>query len=253
MVKRRFHGKRRFRRSRGGTWFPVLGSRWGTEPEYNITTIQVGTAQLHDDRADGPVQNIWPLTKDLTQEPTEGNTGFINLRDFVEGQNYVIDRIVGEIPLNIRDLQESHSNPAQNWWYAQVAAGIFVAKVSDADQSLPMGVDADYDPFACDNAQNPWMWRRTWMLADPQANTLRDDFPISNTNYVGDSSGSHIDIRAKRIVRREERLFLVVAAIGWNGDQVITNPVTTTQSWVQGVCDLRIFGRMKRGKNPRTF
>ena len=84
---------------------------------------------------------------------------------------------------------------------------------------------------------------------ESRGNVVRDDFPIANSNYVGDASGPHIDSKVKRRILREQRLFFALTAVGWDGERREVQSLGPSQGEIHAYLDLRIFGKMMRGKN----
>lgn len=251
---------RRRRRNRG-TWFPTLGNQFteeGVEPYtqagWNLSSFHINTKLV-----EGPIQDIFPVTKDYTIEPSNkyGTTEH-SLRDYVGGQDWLLQRLVGKLHIRVA----SGSNEAQNdqnyfWPFVRVAAGFFVARSDDESQG-PDLYDYEFDPFALDNIQNPWIWRRTWILRNPRfaANdypVAGYDFPVSNMFVPGTFDGPHIDSKVKRRVRREERLWFTYAGIGWNGTQTQVIGESVKQPTVAGHLDLRIFGSLRAPGKQSQF
>lgn len=255
----RFSRKPRFRRFRrkgsGGTWFPTLGTRWGDANPYVEAGFNIDTLSLGESKEDGPNGLVIPVTKDFTQQPsTSSSLTGPSLRDYVEGQEWMLKRIVGSIHVQFRGPDNTDmSDRAQYWQYAQVSAGFFVARAIEGQESDPDLDFAEWDPIALDNIQNPWIWRRTWLLSNFNGNVTRDDFPIANSNYVGDASGPYIDTKVKRKITREKRLWFALTAIGWDGNRLDVQSLGPAQGSVTGLLDIRIFGQMRRGKNNGEF
>ena len=134
------------------------------------------------------------------------------LRDEVEGQSWLLKRLVGNIFCQYVNA-DGNSDPSQFWRQALVTAGFFVSRNIDSIQGEPDLDYDEYDPMFLDNITNPWIWRRSWILSNPEGNVVRDDFPIANSNYVGDASGPHIDSKVKRRILREQRLFFALTKI----------------------------------------
>ena len=193
---------------------------------------------------------VIPVTKDFTQLPSS-NFGTITgagLRDEVEGQSWLLKRLVGNIFCQYVNA-DGNSDPSQFWRQALVTAGFFVSRNIDSIQGEPDLDYDEYDPMFLDNITNPWIWRRSWILSNPEGNVVRDDFPIANSNYVGDASGPHIDSKVKRRILREQRLFFALTAVGWDGERREVQSLGPSQGEIHAYLGLRIFGKMMRGKN----
>lgn len=264
---RRFTRKprfRRFRRKNQGTWFPIIGSSWTDEGDtYNDVSFTLDTGQVGVDRAFGASQIVTPLTRDYTQQNIPSSLALIEqptLRDFTEGQDYILKRIVG----NCVCIVQSNQNPISgygraSWWkYAKITAGFFVARAADDDQTLPDLSLLDVEPSISNNSQNPWIWRRSWILANPAnsetvaAGVISEDELSTNRDMAGENVGPYVDAKSKRRVRREQRLWFVLSAIGWDGTRGSVGGGSTQPNVVCNL-DVRIFGKMVKGKNASDF
>jgi len=251
---RGYRRKRGFRRNKG-TWFPINGTTF-TNGGFAWTDVgfSFNTGTVPDDRSDGPNQTVFPVTRDITQfSNTAVDLTGPSLRDIVEGNDWMLQRIVGECHLKCTESNTTVDN--STWPNIEIAAGFFVARINDNDETLPDLTFDEIDPLQVRNAQNPWIWRRSWILQRPLAsNQGFPASPCSNMEFGSAESGSHIDSKVKRRIRREERLWFVVGTIGWDG--VITafdNHEGFNQPSVHGHLDIRIFGGMRRGKNASSF
>lgn len=263
--KRQFRGIRGKRRIRGsnGTWFPILGSSWSNEGNtFDDVSFNLQTGNALTDKSLGTNVVTIPVTRDYTpinQASSDAINNLPTLRDFTEGQDYILKRIVG----NIDAFVVSQSNPTLPWssndfWsYIKVAAGFFVARADDLDQSLPDLTREEIDPMDSKNSQNPWIWRRVWILGNPAmrepvgAGAVTTD-GISTTRGFGPSDRANgIDSKVKRRIRREERLWFSLSMVGWNGVQATV--ASNDQPQVNANLDIRIFGKMVKGRNSSTF
>lgn len=240
-----------------GTWFPTLGTEWqadGGGLSWFDAGFTLNTLSLNEDKANGSNGVVIPVTKDFTQLPTSnfGQITGAGLRDEVEGQSWLLKRLVGNIFCQYVN-GDGNSDPAQFWRQALVTAGFFVSRNIDSIQGEPDLDYDEYDPMFLDNITNPWIWRRSWILSNPEGNVVRDDFPIANSNYVGDASGPHIDSKVKRRILREQRLFFALTAVGWDGERREVQSLGPSQGEIHAYLDLRIFGKMMRGKNVSAF
>lgn len=255
-IRRRRPGFRRFRRNRTkATWFPILGNTYDSEDGfYADASFNIGTPGVPATLALGPSQSVYAITKDFTQIPsaTAGQTDGPSLRDYVEGQTYLLQRIVGNVHLQCVSNQPSPPQP-NDWPYIKVAAAFFVARADDEDQTIPSLSDEECDPWNADNIQNPWIWRRTWMLNNPNTSHFglaTFDWPNVNSEYPADC-GPHIDSKVKRAIRREQRLWFVLSARGWDGNNVTQG--NFYPPYVRGVLDVRLVGTLRRSKNASSF
>lgn len=251
--KPRFSRFRRFRRNRG-TWFPTLGNTLSFDGlDYQIASWSDSTADVLDSRAEGPQAITFPITKDFTQfSDTSSSLDGPSLRDVVEGATWRVNRVVGELHLDVTEINTAVGNTT--WPCLQIGAGFYVARAQEFDQSLPDLTFDEFDPFAKRNIQNSWLWRRTWILSRPLASNVGfTAIPCSNNN-MGPDSGPHIDIRVKRKILREHRLWFVVACMGWNGSDIVMTPDEgVRQPKLRFNLDLRVHGQMQRGRPSAAF
>lgn len=226
---------RRKRRNRS-TWFPVLPT--------NVTvgeTVENTTWTNYDDTIDVATLfssvSATPITLDFTELPSAASAGQ-SLRDTVEGQSFLLDRIVGSVFCTRFDT--TNTQPC----LAAAAIAVFPANDNGgADLSNSEG-----NPFNADNAQQPWLWRRVWRL---EAATVSgaDGRPAIRTNiqYGSVKEGTHIDTKgSKRMIRREQRLFFVTALSAFV-------PVVGNSIGVEWTYDVRLIGKMVRQVNRSTF
>lgn len=244
----RFSRKRRIR----STWFPILGTNWVSGGDnWFDAAINIANGPIGVSRAAGPSTDIFPITRDFTL-PEDGSTTQ-TLRDSVEGQTYLLQRIVGKIHLQI---QSNTDDLVEAWPYVQVGAGFFIARQDDEAPNQPDLFVPEYDPMQVDNIANPWIWRRTWILRNPGATTEGVgalDWPAANSGYGSVIDGPHIDAKVKRKIVREHRLWFAISSIGYNfGDIGPPNTGVVTPS-TKGILDVRVLGRMTKGRNISTF
>lgn len=249
----RFSRKRRKARS---TWFPTIGTIWSNQDQsYYDSTFTTRLSAVPSDLVFGPQVEVFPVTPDQTALPTEQQAtdaaGFsFTLRDIVEGQSWMLDRIVGNIFLRC-DVNASELPPTDAWAQIKATVGFFIARSSDTDQGVPdMELNA-FDPAATDNIGNPWIWRNSWILANPQSTVVAPALGISNNWNSPDWTGPRIDSKVKRRIRREHRLWMAVAAMGWDGTRGFVAGETQPQLTVSA--DLRILGHLVRQINTSSF
>lgn len=279
MVKRAYRPRfrRGFRRKRNkGTWFPVNGDVWtGEGSEYYDATANAWVPGVPVARNEGPYNLVFPITQDYTFNAAKFDSTNPNdnpsLRDYVEGQDYILNSLVGNCFVNCRrGIGQSPTttyDQTRIWPYIQVTAGFFVARASDADPSLPDLTKDEVDPLCGLNIQDPWIWRRMWMLGNPNAGELQkvgtvggtvdvytEPRPLITENWQYPSiAGPHFQTKSRRRVRREERLWFSISAIGWNGDAIDVAGGTSEQPGFMFSLDVRLFGKMVKGRNASTF
>jgi len=218
----------RRRRTNRSTWFPTLGTSIGDD--YAVTPVIYFDGVSVGDTVGSPSASA--LVNDETHQPEA--TG-ISLRDAVEGQTYRCDRIVGNIFAGWRDLGVEGASDVI------ACAALVVLPVDDETQS-PELTEAEYAPLASENSAQPWMWRRTWLLGSGTS-----EMPSSNINYGTAVGGPFVDTKGvKRIIQREQRLFLVTQVMK-------VDPSAEPGVAVDWRIDLRVLGQMVRKKNHSTF
>jgi len=244
----------RFRRRRaGGTWFPTLGTAFEAEAVYHDASYSGQTQTVNEDSSFGPVQNVFPVTKDFQQfSDTSTQLNGPSLRDVVEGQTWRLNRLVGQLHVDCTEDNAAVTNLI--WPMVKVTAGFFVARSSDTDQSLPDLTFDEIDPSNVNNIANSWIWRRNWILSRPLASNVGfTAVPCSNAEMAW-GSGPGFDSKVKRNIRREHRLWFVIGAMGWDGNAIThVDPGSTSQPYVRFNLDVRIHGIMKRGRETPSF
>lgn len=234
---------RRRRRSRA-TWFPIVPTLYGEEGDQEFTFWE-DTAQIAGEPGSiaswsGESRGIQALTFDQTLQPTDfaGNT---TLRDMVQGQDWVCERVVGKVWGNVTQSPEAGVRRLI------LCAALAVLPVNDdGSQSL---IPAESDPLNADNSQQPWLWRRTWTLFN---NDLLNS-PFTGPTGIGNIAGGnadagHLDTKGvKRRIRRDQRLFIVYSAVTLDGSNA-GDPGDIIFGY-----DLRLVGGMRNAKNQSTF
>lgn len=259
---RRFRGIRR-KRGNQGTWFPINGVIWNAEGDsYYDASVSDTSVAVSPSKALGPTNFVTPVTADYSFNKGQAG-GFAieqqpSLRDYVEGNDYILKRLVGEVNFFVEADSGSETpwSSANYWKYIQIVAAFFVARTNDTDQTLPDLTTDEFDPLGGTNIQNPWIWRRSWILANP--NNLQTtvsgqivDETSSNRSYAS-INGTHFDTKSRRRIRREERLWFTYSAIGWDGVRDEVNG-QSSQPYVNLNLDVRLFGKMVKGKNSSAF
>lgn len=269
MVIRRKRSFRRKKRVSPGTWFPINGTLWNDgEDTYSDVAFTGNTGNVSRIKAQGAASSYLAVTADYTFDKARASaTGPVenqpSLRDYVEGQDYILKRLVGNLNLfALPDLGDEVWQANQFWTYVNVAAGFFIARAQDDAPAFPDLTFAELDPQDSSNTQNPWIWRRNWILANPrnQVSLPNGTDPViivsdevSSNRTMPDLSGPHIDTKSMRRVRREERLWFAISAVGWDGVRGDVSAPTLNQPSVDYHLDIRLFGKMAKGKNSSTF
>lgn len=143
----------------------------------------------------------------------------------IENSGYRLRRIVGKLYVFIAQT----AGAAQTFG---VTAGLIVRRTNqNTGGSLAASQPTidPVDPADIDNSMDPWIWRRSWLLANNGLSPLTGfaDIPSQNfgAQYPGPLEGPHIDQKTARIVGPEERLFLDVSSTLITGDATDTSLV----------------------------
>ena len=247
------------------TWFPNLGTAGiATTDDWSgraarIPALSNGTTSTQ----------ILPVTFDSPDE-TEQATTADPLVSLI-GSEYLLRRIVGKILL-CADTQDG--SETRVWTGVLVTCGWFVARANDTTLTggtdVPIGstgasaVDAPlYGPQHPDVIREPWMWRRSWILGNPGSQVINgtrggfSSFPSNNALYGSVSDGPHFDVKVKRRVSSDDRLWWIVQTrqLDDNGnvDPITTSFSTTNTTQVRWVLDYRILGSLRKARNRGNF
>lgn len=229
------------------TWLPMVGFQDDNNLEESVFVGQSTLGVL----AGTPIRSqtdVRPLVLDLPQEAV--HPGAIDSLSDLIGSDYICKRIVGSI-------WAAYNTPVANTPASCiVTVGIFVARVDSAIPILPIGaaVPADlqenYSPLGMNNAREPWMFHRSWMLGQPNSTSVTlnpfRNAPITNADYGELRSGPHVDCKSARRIRGDERLFIACQATNIIGDGAATGDVIVQWS-------LRALGQLRKAHNRSTF
>jgi len=198
----------------------------------------------------------------LTDTPSDDETTRVLPMGVYTNNEYFIKRIVGKF--FVGNFPQANDSPA-----VLVGAGIFIARAGDADASagtenFPLGMasavaffgtDAqgvlNFSPLSTEAIQEPWIWRRTWLLGNSSStsgNGITKAWPTTNTGYGSVLDGPHIDAKTARRVKDGERLFACVAAKPWPINSTSDNAASIT-----AYIDYRVLGAPRRGRNHSAF
>lgn len=257
----------RARRRRRGTWLPNLGTLGpegipddddqGVFFQLNIGAGEVDTKTL-----------VVPLTFDLNDEDSD-LADETSLSDLI-GSEYIIQRIVGSIYV-ARQTSATTNLVAP---VVKASCGLFVARQTDStiNADIPIGANdatelrESYSPSNVATVREPWMWRRTWLLGNlgeslTNSNTIitlnsnGQNFPPTNVGYGNYMNGTGVDVKSKRRVRQDERLWFVGAVRALNGFDWV-NPfvnVATANTRTLFHFDYRIFGNLVKAQQRSSF
>lgn len=263
---------RRRRRGSRYTWMPMLGNVYNNgESTYQVATTRL-YLQPRAQLSDPPVLDngsgfgslvVVPLVPDYTEMPDPANGTSMTLRDYTEGQDWFLRRIVGKLVVACA-TKNNTSVQTGVWPAVEVTAGFFVARSQDQSEGQIDLATNEYDPQDLRNIRQPWIWRRTWILGaaevgvpttDPTQPQLSTLWPNSNEEFGSLGDGPNVDAKTLRRIRREERLWLALSVLGAGVIDASTSVTFGDQAQpiVQIYADLRCLGAMRRSKNASRF
>lgn len=260
---------RRFKRRQ--QWLPVYGNG-GAFSEGQVTGNALGgTVNLVNDgtEAGGIDWLASPLTFDTQISPEDAqNTGLgvipPTIRDLVAGSEWSLRRIVGKLFVTVR--RTGFADPSARAPAIECGAGIIVCNTDE--EGIPLTDFDEVNPLTQDSAEDPWVWERHWLLRTTIGQTTWNDasgallpntplnaqlaaegLPISNVGYGSRDDGPHVDQKTVRRIRRDQRLFMVVAT---RPSFLIDNPTFDTDEievnfrWM-----LRLLGNVRSASGNR--
>lgn len=239
----------RFRRRRNrGSWLALDPSVFVSEQQpvtyFQTQTNPVVVVGEHQ----GVVQT--PILYDITRQPdapSQDDSAGPTMRDFVEGSELYIDRIVGKVWCDYENLDAN--NLVTN---LLVCMALAVLPVEDtgagSGQASFAGDPDDINPLIARNTMMPYIWRRTWMLYGATAGSFFvSERPVCIADYGSVMDGGHVDAKTRRRIRKNERLFhlFTSATLAVLGSPVSDNVV------IDYGYDFRVHGAMRRGGKNR--
>lgn len=253
---------RRFRRKRRGTWFPVLGTAGPEGRPFDDDAALYAEITLPNNGNSQPF--LSELTYDhYTDEGAQADgINSKSLADF-QGSEYLLQRIVGKCHISLDQLG------GQSTFAVAVVAGFFVAREALGGEDVlsaiphPIGADTDddktahYGPMSVGNIQEPWIWRRTWILGNRArgSGVGTVTYPTTTADYHSVSDGPHIDAKTRRRVHRESRLwfFLQARNLGANFADPFQSVDVSVPSHLKLRLDYRLFGMLRKARNTGTM
>lgn len=164
---------------------------------------------------------------------------------------YRLRRIVGKIFCAAQQIAESTPRSV-------IVTAAFIIRKIDPELGLSL-VQRTSDgelmsPGQIRNINDPWIWRRSWVLTNALATGASlgafSSVPTQSNfgaRYGSNADGPHVDQKTARTVGAEERLFLNVSStvIDAGGDAQITLPVRV-------LTDLRVLGTLRSSVGNRN-
>lgn len=224
------------RKSPRVVWLPQTNAN-SIEPAndsaYQIFSVDLAPASAAGDFSVGEI----PLTIDSQEDPLDPGTSLSDIYN----SGYRLRRIVGKIWVRYLSAPDEDTKPG----FIIVTAGIIIRRadeVSGQSYAFATGAANLLSPSLIENAGDPWVWRRSWIL-HRTADQLIGGSILPTTNYYGNSGGNadgpHVDQKTARLVGPEERCFLDVS---------VTTPVAFMANesvQVRVVTDLRLLASLK--------
>jgi len=203
-------------------WMPTYG---GLNPDSDPTTAYSGIRGVLNYDTEEVFYDAFPLTFDYSfdavNEQQAAAVGYPqSLQDIVSGNEWKLRRIVGKIILWVQG--DETDSPVVQAALCDCAVGFIVCNTYD--DGAPTTDFNEVNPLAQESSEDPWIWRRRWML-NPYGNPTPigsdvsnlglwaySGLPQSNVSYGSVADGPHIDQKTSRRIHRQQRLFCVVAA-----------------------------------------
>lgn len=225
------------RRGPGVQWLPVRGtSIEGNESSFKSFGIDIEPTGVH-------VIVPQPLTFDYPFDPGSASPTTTSLADFV-GSAYILQRIVGKVTVGWQPF----GTPTVSTERVMVGAGFFVAKADDTNPDIPAMSAGQCDPLAMETMMEPWIWRRTWLLGNPET-TYGISWPSGNQQFGSVMDGPHIDSKIKRRIQDDDRLWFVLAGCSLFST---TDPEFSAVR-VHCTLDYRLLGTLRKNRNQSAF
>lgn len=186
-----------------------------------------------------------PMVQDVPVDPT-GLPALSSWKSLTlersEEEGYRLRRIVGE--LHVSGFSNAPFDPQAPFAALPppailITCGFIVRRVKD-DGTTFAAATGPQEQYAdsIDNNADPWIWRRSWVITNPQSQTsfsvypdklsqaLAVNSPVSNWEYGSGNVGGKVDQKTARRVGAEERLMfnatLTPLPISFDSDAVVT-------------------------------
>jgi len=241
-------------------WLPVLGSNYSTDSEDDSWGNGIdGTLTVPN--TGKIVSDVQAVTFDYSDNASTEMAVFDRtLHDLVQGSTYRLRRIVGKfVGGAVFENNSLAIIPTM-----EVAAGFIINRTDPSGNILISGaLEEEAGPLAQDAAEDPWIWRRKWVLtAIPSvaswsvasvANLVslqsvlgsEAQMPQTTTHYGSVADGPHIDQKTARVIGTQERLFFWVQAR-------LVNPGATTNNGVLlWTLDSRLLASLRMNQGNR--
>jgi len=256
---------RKFMRRRPSVvWLPIFGTDFSDgEGQYANAPGLNGTIAVPNDGTF--VQDVQPVTFDYTDSATaEEDDQARSLQDLTAGNEWRLRRVVGKF--HAAACTEAVSGTELPT--IDLAAAFIVLKTDDSgNPERSAAFYAKEGPLAQDGAENPWIWRRRWILtpwnesvtydaSNTSGNilsalaainaTLRGNgrWPSTTAGYHSVADGPHIDQKTARRIGRQERLYFWLTARAQDNSDAVAATINYQ-------LDYRLLGSLRGAKGNR--
>lgn len=234
-------------------WFPVFGGAPLAEATAGPTPGVSANIQVNTLLPNGDV--FWDaqaLTFDISEGAVaaQGDPNAKTLQDIIKGNEWRFRRLVGKAFISAATATVG----ATAYTLADVGLGFIVCDTDD--DGAPRTDFNSVNPLSQDSMEDPWIWRRRWLLnphgdirwntpvtTDTTNNAAAWGFPASTAGYGSVLDGPHIDAKSNRIIHRSERLFVVLAARKFNPQ--IGSVTAVADFEVNMLLDYRLLGSLR--------
>jgi len=242
-------------------WLPVHGTLFDTTAESDSYASGL-TGSLTLDQTGATATDIQAVTFDYSDSASnEEGTDFRSLQDLTSGNAYRLRRIVGKIWV----AAVTQNNSETEIGLADVCCGFIINRTDDDGNPLYTFVtQTNAGPIAQDAAQDPWIWRRRWLLSPVPAaiqygdnnfvsnlaalNTLtgfQGQFPQTTAGYGSVADGPHIDQKTARVISNQERLHF------WIQGRIINASPNVNNVDLKWYLDVRLLASLRQNLGNR--
>lgn len=263
---------RRFRRRRGTQiWMPT----YGNAHDVDSLDAVIGSGGTLNVLPAGDISvDAFPVTFDENQSSWFAQ--YVanqpqSLHDIVAGQEWRLLRVVGKIHAVFSGVAGGQDPTFYPPPAAEFAAGLIVLR-GDEENNVQADLD-EVNPLAMESANDPWIWRRKWILTQAQYNLntfttppaygtagtvanmyfkAAQQWPTSTSGHHAVADGPHVDQKTRRLISKEERLYWVLAARTWDPTDQINNTGGITPGSIYYSIDNRFVGRLSSKMGNRN-
>jgi len=247
-------------------WLPVHGRDFAESAEGENFANGVGGI-LTVPQTGEIVADVTDVTFDYSDSASaEEGVDVRSLQDLTSGNAYRLRRIVGKFHAAAVVAGGTEAEIPT----VDIAAGFMVNRTDDSGNILvgqqTITGDVTRGPLAQDGAEDPWIWRRRWLLtavptcitqtqtgqgliADVRSVSAvlgdQGQWPQTTAGYGSVADGPHIDQKTARVISRDERLFFWVQAR-------LTNPSPETEpATLPWQLDMRLLASLRQNIGNR--